>query len=130
MTARIVVYTRQNQRSMCVIVIRHRRDIGIIALALAVVFALPYACMVHCMLASHTAHHMDHCTMPGMTAPLITNAAHTPLMHTMPYIPPALHIGVLFGSVQRLLGVLFIHLMSHNRLWYGYQAPPLTPPPR
>jgi len=52
MWAQIVVYTMP-QGVHRVIVIRRARDIGIIALALAVVFALPYACMVHCLLMHH-----------------------------------------------------------------------------
>jgi hypothetical protein len=113
-----------------VIVVRRVRDIGIIALALAVVFALPYACMVHCLLLHHTDHHMPHCTMTEMATPLPRLATQTPYVRAIPFTSPALHTGVLFGILALMGQTLPTHIRVGVVYLHGIVLLPLTPPPR
>ena len=112
------------------IVIRRVRDIGIIALALAVVFALPYACMVHCLLLHQSDHHTAHCTMGDMSAPQSHLDTHMPLVHSIPFIPPALHLGALFGVMVLIVQTLPKHFHIGINPLHGMVLPPHTPPPR
>jgi hypothetical protein len=82
------------------------------------------------MLTSHTMHHMAHCTMTDMVTTIQITDSHTPVVHATPYIPPALHIGVVFSTTGLMLDILRKRVLTSERLLHNYLAPPHTPPPR
>lgn len=109
---------------------RRARNMSIVALAFAVIVALPYACMVHCMFASHDAHHDDHCPMDGTshTMPLLDQ--HDPIVQPTTYLSTAVHTVTLFGGIVVAVTMLQWHHATRCSRLRTCLSSPATPPPR
>lgn len=119
-----------SRKEMHVIGTRRARNISIVALAFAVIVALPYACIVHCMFATHDAHHDDHCPMDDTSHGMPLLDQHIPIVQLTTYLPPAVHTVTLFGGVIVAVTMLQWHHATRRCRLSTCLSPPATPPPR
>ena len=97
-------------------------------LAIIVAGALPWGCIVHCMMHNgHVHQHSADCDMmiTVRNGPLSPNQFISP-----PYTPSAVHI-VITSSFLTIKEFRFIEaLLTKKLMLYGITTPPLSPPPQ
>ena len=97
-------------------------------LAIIVAGALPWGCIVHCMmLTGHMHHHGADCDM-------LVSVANEPLTPnqfiSQPYTPAAVHV-VIISHFLTIKEFRFIEtVLTKKFMLYSIATPPLSPPPQ
>ena len=97
-------------------------------LAIIVAGALPWGCIVHCMMhTNHMHHHGAECDMmvTVRNGPLSPNQFISP-----PYTPAAVHIVIIsrFLTIKEFRVIEAI--LTKKLMFYSITTPPLSPPPQ
>ena len=97
-------------------------------LAIIVAGALPWGCIVHCMM--HTGHMHHH----GADCDMLVSVANEPLTPnqfiSQPYTPAAVHV-VIISHFLTIKEFRFIEtVLTKKFMLYSIATPPLSPPPQ
>ena len=110
--------------------VRQRMHNPILQLFLAIIVAgaLPWGCIVHCMM--HTGHMHQHGADCDMLVS-VQNRPVSPYQITSPtYTRTAVHV-VIISHVLTIKEFRFIEaLLTKKLMLYGIATPPLSPPPQ